>query len=36
MILKVVQVNLKHSRVASDNLQVLLTDEDLDIDIMKG
>ncbi|XP_073821101.1 uncharacterized protein [Musca autumnalis] len=35
MMFKVVQINLKHSRIASDNLRILLVEEDLDIGIIQ-
>lgn len=33
--LKVVQINLKHSRIASDNLRILLAEEDIDLGIIQ-
>jgi len=35
MMLKIVQISLKRSRVASDNLLVLLREEDIDIGIIQ-
>ncbi|XP_073811695.1 uncharacterized protein isoform X2 [Musca autumnalis] len=35
MMFKVVQINLKHSRIASDNLRNLLVEEDLDVGIIQ-
>ncbi|XP_054735095.1 uncharacterized protein LOC129242470 [Anastrepha obliqua] len=33
--LKVVQINLQHSRTATDNLAVLLSEEDVDIALIQ-
>ncbi|XP_065362012.1 uncharacterized protein LOC135955586 [Calliphora vicina] len=35
MALKIVQINLQHSKCATDNLRVLLAEEDLDIGLMQ-